>query len=54
MAIRHAARHYTLARKLDKVSYTRGTVPEVYGPSRPERGKGRIRKTNSGNENFKL
>jgi hypothetical protein len=47
MAIRHAARHYTLARKLDKVSYTKGTVPEVYRPIRPERRKGAHQKNKS-------
>jgi hypothetical protein len=53
MAIHHAARHYTLAGKLDKVVGEGDKVPEVYGPIHPGTGKGRIRKTNPGNENFK-
>jgi hypothetical protein len=37
-AIGHAARHYTLAGKLHKVSYANRTVPEVYRPDGPELG----------------
>ena len=50
----HAERHYTLEDKLHKVSYTKGTVPEVCGRIKRDRRNGRIRKTNRWNENFKL
>jgi hypothetical protein len=54
MAIRHAARHYTPEDKPHKVSYTKGAIPEVYGLIIENRRMRRIRKTNPGNEKFKL
>jgi hypothetical protein len=51
MAIHHAARHYTLAGKLDKVvgrsKSDKGSVPEVYRPIRPDLRKGTHQKNKS-------
>ena len=50
MAIRHAARHYTLEGKLHKANGS-----ESFGGRLPwDRGGRRIRKTNTENKNFKL
>jgi hypothetical protein len=50
MAVRHAARHYTLEGRLDKVKRSRSLQAELAS----KRGTQCIRKMNLGNENFKL
>ncbi len=50
MAVRHAARHYTLEGRLDKVKRSRSLQAELAS----KREKQCIRKMNLGNENFKL
>jgi hypothetical protein len=52
MAIPHAARHYTLADKLDKVVNKRNHSRSLQAKSAAKRVR-RIRKTNPGHENFK-